>query len=145
MSFRLISDQTPPVNYVGKAERATYTFRTMPEQIPGEQWLADQIIQRNREELEQQGCQLLRIRVWRDVSPTWHTDYRVEVTATSSPVFWTPVILGVLVVLALVISWKLLEVVEDIDWGKIPTPIAWSMPILAIAGVLLGVILLRRK
>ena len=144
--MQVIVDQATPYSqtFQGKAERGTYEFRTLPEQIPGERWLADQIIQRNSDEIAKQGCHLLHIKVWRDVGPTFYTDYRVEVISTASPVFWTPIILGVLAIMALVISWKLIEVVKDIDWGKIPGAVSWSMPIVAGTGLLIAILLLRK-
>ena len=46
--------------------------------------------------------------------------------------------------MALVISWKLIEVVKDIDWGEIPTAVKLSLPIFAVAGVLGAIFLLSK-
>ena len=141
MGYELIKDQAG-VSYSGKAEKCVYTFRTIPEQIPGESWLADQIISRLEDELGKQGSKLLWTRVWCDDSPTWHTDYKVAVWASASPLFWTPIILGVLAVLALVITWQIVETVEDIDWGDIPGPIQIGGAAAGIAVALIALLLL---
>ena len=140
MAYKLIVDQAGVLGYVGKAERCTFEFSTLPEQIPGESWLAQQIVNRGIAELQAQGSSLLWIKLWRDTAPTWQTDYRVEVTATASPLWWTAIILGVLAVLALIISWRIVETVTDIDWGKAALPIAIggiSLALLAIIGIIL--------
>jgi len=144
--FQLMTDRREPLasTYVGKAEKCTYEFSTLPEQIPGESWLASRIIDKNAQEIENQGCRLLRTRIHRDTSPTWETVYRVEVWATASPIFWTPVIMGVLALFILVMSWKIIEEVKDIDWGSIPTSVKLSTPILAGLALVLGILLVRR-
>ena len=141
-----IADRTEPLgySYVGKAEKCTYEFRSLPEQIPGESWLAEKIIERNSQEIENQGCRMLRIRVSRDITPTFYTDYRVEVWSTSSPVLWTPIVLGVLAIFALIITWKIIEEVKGIDWGSIPSPVQWGTPIVAGLAIIFGILLLRR-
>ena len=143
MAYNLILDQAGVSGYVGKAEKCTYEFSTIPEQIPGEQWLADQIIQKHIDELAKENSKLLHLRVWRDTSPTWQTDYRVEVTASASPLYWNLIIIGVLAILALVITWKITGVVKNIDWGKAAAPIKWTAITVAVA--VIGLILLARR
>lgn len=140
MAYSLILNQEGIKGYVGKAERCTFEFSTIPEQIPGESWVAQQIVNRGIAELQAQGSRLLWIKIWRDTAPTWHTDYRVEITATASPLWWNAIILGVLAVLALIISWRIVETITDIDWGKGALPITAggiSLALLAILGILL--------
>ena len=63
MAYSLILNQEGIKGYVGKAERCTFEFSTIPEQIPGEQWLAQQIVNRGIAELQAQGSRLLWIKV----------------------------------------------------------------------------------
>ena len=123
MAYQLIKDESHNTDYVGKAEVCTYEFSTLPEQIPGEPWLANLIIDRHIAELSSQNSKLLRIKVWRDTAPTWQTDYKVEVAASASPLFWNVIIIGVLAIVALVITWKIISIVKDVDWGKAALPV----------------------
>lgn len=143
MAFQLVKETTEPIAYTfkGKAEKCTYEFSTLPEQVPGEAQLAKTLIDKNARELEAQGVRMLKIRVYRDTEPTWQTNYRVEVWATASPIFWTPIIVGVLAVLALVITWKIIEEVKDIDWGEIPTEVTVGVPAAVILVAILGILL----
>jgi len=143
MALELIKDTAGDTQYRGKAEKCVYTFSTIPEQIPGESWLASQIVQKQIEELAKENSRLLHIRIWRDTSPTWQTDYKVEVFASASPLWWNAIILGVLAILALIITWRIVEIVKDIDWGTIPTPIQWAIPLVAIGLIVL--LLVGRK
>lgn len=144
MGFLLIKDQAGE-SYVGKAEKCVYTFSTIPEQIPEEAWLANRIISRLSEELAKQGSKLLWTRVYRDTSPTWTTDYKVEVWASASPLWWSLIIVGAMAVLALLISWKIIETVMDIDWGEIPGPVQIGGAAGAIAIGLIALLLLTGR
>lgn len=138
MAYTLVKTQAGMAGYVGKAERCVFEFSTPPEQIPGEAWLANQIMDRGIAELRTQSSKLLWIKVWRDTAPIWQTNYRVEITATSSPLWWNLIIIGILVIVALVISWQIISVVKDIDWGKVPTPISWGIfAVIAVVGIIL--------
>ena len=138
MAYKLVRDQAGIAGYVGKAERCTFEFSTMPEQIPGETWLANQIIDKGIAELRTQGSELLWIKVWRDTAPIWQTNYLVEVTATASPLWWNLIIIGILTIVALVISWKIIKIIRDMDWGDLIPPISWGLvAVAAIAGIML--------
>lgn len=141
MAYEKIIDQAGIASYVGKAERCVFEFRTPPEWVPGENWLANNIINKGIAELQNQGSKLLWIKVWRDIKPLWHTDYRVEVTATASPLWWTAIIIGILVIAALVVSWQIISVIEDIDWGEAGVPVT-AMSGAVIALVIGGIILI---
>lgn len=140
MAYKLVVDQAGISGYVGKAEKCTFEFSTPPEWLPGESWLANRVVNQGIAELRKEGCELLWVKVWRDTGPVWHTDYRVELTATASPLLWTAIIVGVLVILALVVTWRIVSVVKDIDWGKAALPViagGVSIALLAILGIIL--------
>jgi hypothetical protein len=146
MAFELFRDQVQPLSstYNGKWEKCTFEFTTMPEQIPGEGWLADNLVQKTIEELTTQGCRLLHIKIYRDTAPMLTTKYRVEIWTTASPIFWGILIIGILAVLALVLTWKIIEEIKGTNWGSIPASITWGLPILA-GGVLFLVIYKQMK
>lgn len=141
MANELIIDYPGLRGYVGKAESCTYEF-SISAWVYAEWELADKLIKKHIDELNIQGAQLLYLKVWRDITPT-ETDYRVEVTATASPIFWTPVILAVLALACLVVTWRIVKVVKDIDWGEAGIPVGISAGALLIIG--LAVVLLTRK
>lgn len=144
MAYKLVKDQAGIAGYVGKAEKCTFEFSTIPEQIPGEAWLANQIIDKGIVELRTQGSELLWIKVWQDTAPIWQTNYKVEVTATASPLWWSLIIIGILAIVALIITWKIIEVVENIDWGKAALPVITGGISLALMAIV-GIILLTRR
>ena len=148
MAYQLILDKAGDgaSQYVGKAEKCLFTFETIPEQIPGEQWLANKIINGHIEELGKQHSRLLHIRVWRDTAPTWRTNYQVEVYASASPLFWTVIIVGVLALIAAFMTWKILEEVKDIDWSGVSEPMRWgTVGLVIVAGVVLFGMLASRR
>jgi len=144
MAYELIIDKAGVSGYVGKAEKCVYEFSTIPEQVPGESYLAQQLIDQQVAELANESSKLLWIRVWRDISPTWQTNYRVEVYASASPLLWGVIVAGVLAILVLLITSKIVEVVKDIDWGKAAAPIVASSLVLG-AIILGGLYLAGRK
>jgi len=127
-------DYPDAATYVGKAEVCPFTFVSIPEQIPGHEWLAEQIAKKLGESMIEhgEGSKMLRLQLWSDTSQALYTKYYAEATATASPVPWALVI-GAIVIIAVIISFiVLIEKVKTIDWGEIPTAIPWA--ILAIAG-----------
>jgi len=141
MAFQLIVDKKYNQDYRGKAERCVYTFSLTPEQIPGTRWTAEQVVDAHNEELEKQGSQLLELRVWEDTAPTWTTDYRVEVVATASPLWWNIIIAGVLAILVLIAIYFVIENVQQItEYIGEKAPIA--IPLLALGGVALATALI---
>ena len=127
-------DYPDAATYVGKAEVCPFTFVSIPEQIPGHEWLAEQIAKILGESMIEhgEGSKMLRLQLWSDTSAALYTKYYAEATATASPVPWALVI-GAIAIIAVIISFiVLIDKVETIDWGEIPTPIPWA--ILALAG-----------
>jgi len=72
---------------------------------------------------------LIRTRIWVDISPFWTDLYKIEVIAHGSPIWWTGIIIALIIVGLAVITWK----VTDIDW-KAATP--------ALIGLGIGLVLL---
>jgi len=150
VAYKLSLDKPGITGYVGKAERCTYEFRIpLPEQL-GAQWAAERILDANERELAKEGCQLLRLRVWRDTAPTWHTDYKVEATATKGSPGWPLIIYGVLAVLALFFGYKIFqigkEIVEELDLGSFLENLKDLAPWLIGGGlVILAIVLTARR
>lgn len=59
---------------------------------------------------------LIRIRIWRDIEPSWATLYKVGVIGYGSPINWLPIVAGLALLsvsaLLTTVSWK----VSEIDW-----------------------------
>ena len=147
MAYELIVSEKFNQDYRGHAERCTYTFSLTPEQIPGTSWAAQKVVDAHNEELEKQGSKILELRMWEDTSPMWTTDYKVEVVATASPLWWNLIIVGVLAILVIIAIYFVIQKVDDIvEYLGEKAPIA--IPLMAIAGigalVLIGILLVRR-
>ena len=121
-TFVLIQETIYPYSYIyeGPAETCTFAFKLLPEQIPTYPWLGQPIVDNFVSELKKEGAKLLDLRVYEDTTPTWWTNYRVEVTATASPIAWTPVILGVLAILFIVAIIFLIEKIDELLFKRRP-------------------------
>jgi len=149
MAYQLITDtRTAAWNtYRGKAEVCTWTFQTGPEQLDpiGQKHLVNRFIDGHVQALSEQRSQLLRLKVWRDTASIWTTNYRVETTATASPLWWNIIIAGILAIIALlIIAWSIKEIKEiDFGVGGVAEPIKWSaITVIALASVA-GIYLLK--
>ena len=149
MSWELLVNEKLNQGYEGKAEECSYTFTVnLPEQI-GSAILAQHSLAAHIEELRKEGSVVLEYRLWEDkMSGTWSTDYQAEVVASSSPLFWAVIIVGVMVILGLLVTNQVIKNVQETvrylaEEGKalIP-PITVGMLALAIFGL---VILTRRR
>jgi len=147
MAFELFLDQRYNQGFNGHAELCAYTFSLWPEQIPV-RWQAQKIIDAHSQELAKENSKLLELRAWEDTSPTWETNYYVEVVATASPLFWTVIIAGVFILLAIGGTLFIVNKVEDITryvGEEIPGAIPW----LAIGGIavaaVVGIALVRSR
>ena len=146
--WNLIVDEKYNQTFQGHAEKCTYAFNLGPEQIPGTGWAAQQVVDSHVNELAKENSQLLELRMWEDTSPTWTTDYLVEVVATASPLWWNIIIAGVLILLIGVAIYFTIKNVEDIvEYVGEKAP--GAIPLMAIAGIgivaLIGIYLVRRK
>jgi hypothetical protein len=137
MSWELIVNEKYNQDFRGHAERCTYTFSLTPEQVPGTHWSAMQVVAAHNEELASQGSDLLELKMWEDTSPTWTTDYLVEVVATASPLWWNLIIIGVLAILVVIAIYFVIQKVDDIaHYLGATAPI--TLPLLALGGVALA-------
>ncbi len=118
--YELIQETIYPWAYTfeGDAETCIFEFKLTPEQIPGTEWLGQRIVDSFASELEKEGARLLELRVYRDTTPTWWTNYRVEVTATASPLAWNLIIIGVLAVLFVVAIIFAIKAVESLIYHR---------------------------
>jgi len=118
--YQLIQETIYPWAYTfeGDAETCIFEFKLTPEQIPGTEWLGQRIVDSFVSELEKEGSRLLELKVYEDTTPTWWTNYRVEVTATASPLAWNLIIIGVLAVLFVVAIVFALKAVESLIYHR---------------------------
>ena len=120
-NFELIQHTVYPWAYVyeGNAEKCTFQFKLTPEQVPGTEWVGRRIVDEFASELEKEGEKLLELKVYEDITPTLWTNYRVEVTASASPVPWTAIIYAVLAILFIVaITWAIKSISKAIFHRK---------------------------
>jgi len=139
MAWEKILDEKFNQDFHGKAEWCNWSFTVnLPDQA-GARWTAQQSLNAHIEELEKQGCQILEYRLWEDKSPTWSTDYYVQVVSTASPIFWMIVVVGVLVILAIVATYFVIhETGTVIEYVGEKAPLA--IPIMAVA--ILGTVII---
>ena len=124
MAYKLYKDHLYPgwQDYNGKAEVCHFEFKTGPEwpfDWLGQSWYVNKMISSAKESVEDEGGTPLRLTVYRDKAPTWETRYQVVVIAHASPLAWTLVIAGIFALLGLVIAWKIVGDITEVDWGKI--------------------------
>ncbi len=119
-AYELIQDTIYPWAYISedKAEICTFEFTLTPEQFPGTEWLGQRIVDSIVTELEKEGSRLLELKVYRDTTPTFWTNYRVEITATASPLLWNLIIIGVLAVLFVVAIVFTIKAVESLVYHR---------------------------
>lgn len=154
MSFRLALEKDFPLasTYRGPAERGTATFRGLPEQVVPVGFVAS-IASVLVPAIRSNGGEPLRVRIWANTSPTFHTDYRVELSlmeparaalvgraVAAAPFPWL-FLLGALAILGLVAlaSWQ----ISRINWGPLGLS---TFAVAAIAGlVILGLAGSKRR
>ncbi|GAH18471.1 unnamed protein product, partial [marine sediment metagenome] len=120
--YELIQHTIYPWAYTveGDAETCIFEFKLTPEQIPTYPWLGERIINTFVSELEKEGSRLLEIKVYEDTTPTFWTNYRVEVTATASPIAWMPIIIGVLAILFIVAITFAIKTIDAVFFKRKP-------------------------
>ncbi|GAH58799.1 unnamed protein product, partial [marine sediment metagenome] len=105
-----------------------------PEQIPGTEWLREKIVDSFVSKLEKEGSRLLELRVYEDTKPIFWTNYRVEVTATASPLAWNLIIFGVLAILFIVAIYFTIKLIDEVFFKRKPISEkikkTWSKPTL---------------
>lgn len=120
--YQLIQHTIYPWAYVfqGDAERCTFEFKLTPEQIPGTEWVGEKIVDAFVSALQNENSRLLELKVYQDVTPTFWTNYRVEITATASPIVWAVVIYAVLAILFIVAIIFAVKAVTELVHGRKP-------------------------
>jgi|GEM_PF-3800346 len=112
--------------YTGNARKVEFTFSAYPEQLDFvNNWLIENFLDNLKKEASAQyGAKVLELRLWRDTSPTWQTNYKGELV-TSIPEGFSAIpfaVLAVIVVaLAAIAYWfivkPLLNQVTDFVYG----------------------------
>ena len=120
--FKLIQHTIYPWAYIfeGAGETCTFEFKLTPEQIPVYAWLGERIVDSFVSKLEGEGARLLDLKVYEDTTPMFWTNYRVEVTATASPLAWNLIIIGVLAVLFIVAIYFTIRVIDEVFFKRKP-------------------------
>ena len=118
--YVLIQETIYPWAYTfeGDAETCIFEFKLTPEQIPGTEWLGQRIVDSFVSELEKEGSRLLELKVYRDTTPTFWTNYRVEVTATASPLAWNLIIIGVLAILFVIAIVFAIRAIDEVFFKR---------------------------
>lgn len=142
MSYQLVSDQRFNQEFKGHAESCLYEFTVnLPDQL-GARWTAEQFVQAHVDQLQGQNSILLELRLWEDkMSGTFTTDYRVEIVASASPLWWNLIILGVLAVIAIIATAWIIREVKDIAQYSPAAAAAISWGIFVVLGVAAAAVL----
>ncbi|GAI67430.1 unnamed protein product, partial [marine sediment metagenome] len=120
--YELIQHTVYPWAYIfeGAGETCSFEFKLTPEQIPAYAWLGERIVDSFASKLEEEGARLLELKVYEDTTPIFWTNYRVEVTATASPLAWNLIIIGVLAVLFIVAIYFTIKVIDEVFFKRKP-------------------------
>ena len=132
--FELITDKKTPeaATYSGKVEICTFEFKTLPEELPGSTWFATTFINKVAGTLLGYNSKLLVLKVWRDTEPLFWQTYKVEATASASPLPWSVIIPLILVIIVLLITWKIISII--VDWWPVPPkPVSIALIIAVVA------------
>lgn len=109
--------------YDGAAERISFSFNAPPV---GTEWYAAQMVESFKDEVRNQGEDILRLRVWEDHQPLLVTKFVAEFTITASPLpVWAiaAIITACLVVLG-IITYQILSII-DTRWPEISKTAKW--------------------
>ena len=129
-------------SYSGSAERCVFKFQTGPEQLGYlDDWMRQNYVNEVTNEVESKGGKILQLRLWRDKSPTWTTDYIGEIIADvsgefnlQSPFPWTIVVTASLLgIVSYFLIRPTVESVTDLVWGSGSGEFPWML--LIIGGV----------
>jgi uncharacterized membrane protein YcjF (UPF0283 family) len=144
VAYKLVDSGKFNQNYQGHAERCIYTFTVyMPDQL-GAKWTAEQMLNAHIEELQQQGSLILEYKLYEDAAPTFTTDYKVDIIASASPLWWNIIIIGVLALLTIAFTAWAIQGVSDIVEYSPGAAIGISAAVIAVAAVV-GIAVLSRR
>jgi len=82
--WELIRDYVYPraSTYNGPAESCLFTFKLLPDQLPGHDWIKNKVIDAFASEMTKGGREMLEIKVWEDTSPLLWTNYKIFIVYT---------------------------------------------------------------
>lgn len=144
MSYKLVDEGKYNQDYRGHAERCIYTFTVyLPDQM-GAKWTAQQMLNAHIGELQQQGSLILEYKLYEDASPTFTTDYKVDIVASASPLWWNIIIIGVLALLTIAFTAWAIQGVSDIAEYSPGAAFAIPAAVIAVAAVV-GIALISRR
>ena len=91
--------------YTGNARKVEFTFSAYPEQLDFvNNWLIENFLDNLKKEASAQyGAKVLELRLWRDTSPTWQTNYKGELV-TSIPEGFSAIPFAVLAVIVVALA-----------------------------------------
>jgi hypothetical protein len=142
MSCQLVKNEKYNQDYRGHAEKCTWTFTVnLPDQL-GAGWTAERLAQAHITELHDQGSIILEFRLYEDkTSGTFTTDYRVEVVASASPLWWNLIILGVIgAIIVIGVAWTIQNIEDIAEYAPgAATALSVGLMLIPIAAVVLGV------
>lgn len=136
--YELIQHTIHPASYVweDEAEVCVIEFPLTPEQIPFTQWGGLMLAETFANAVEAEGNSLLEVKVWEDTTPTFWTNYRVEIKAAVAPegqgvavwpwvaaigavlvtLPWKAIITGALTVLGIwLVGWIIENLIKSVD------------------------------
>ncbi len=104
--------------YVGKAEEATMYFDSLPEQIPGLDFIIQKVLAAVVPAIVNNGGTMLRLRIYRGKGEWYNAKWKVACAIHSSPFPWA-VVIPLIVVLLIVIGFAYItHQVKTMDWGE---------------------------
>lgn len=104
--------------YVGKAEEATMYFDSLPEQIPGLDFITEQVLAAVVPNIINNGGTMLRLRIYRGKGEGYNSKWKVACAIHASPFPWA-VVIPLIVVLLIVIGFAYItHQVKTMDWGE---------------------------
>ena len=146
--YVLVRDETTSEGqtYKGIAERGVAEFQGPPEQLLPVSFVAT-IASTLYSTVRSGGETPLHVRIWADISPTFYTKYKIELTVTSSAVqsgqqAWPHLaLLGALLILGLVllVAWA----ITAIDWSAVATGLAKGLLFVLATVVVGGVVAMK--
>ncbi|MBA7606774.1 hypothetical protein ES703_13924 [subsurface metagenome] len=104
--------------YAGKAEEATIYFDSLPEQIPGLDFITQKVLAAVAPNIINNGGTMLRLRIYQGKGEWYNAKWKVAAAIHSSPFPWA-VVIPLIVALLIVISFAYItHQVKSMDWGE---------------------------
>ena len=104
--------------YAGKAEEASIYFDSLPEQIPGLDFITEKVLAAVAPSIINDGGTMLRLRIYRAKGEWYNSKWKVVAAIHSSPFAWA-VVIPLIIVLLIVIGFSYItHQVKTMDWGE---------------------------